>query len=66
MKKMSKEKQMQANGGYLYPWVGACTSCSYQFEAAGRRDLLEKGYAHYKANYTKRNPHRWVYLSTGY
>lgn len=57
MRKMSKEEQVQMNGGLLY--YSACVMGDYMFSAVSRSKLQKKGYAHFKA---KGTAHRWNYL----
>lgn len=67
MKKMTKERQMQVNGGsYNLPWIGACTTCNMQFSAWTKKKLQQKGLEHHQKYYTKKEPHRWVYIKMGY
>lgn len=71
MKRMTKEAQMQANGGEWlvgYTWTGQCTtsSCGYSFGAYSNRDLILKGLEHHQKYYeNKYRPHRWAYGRMG-
>lgn len=72
MKKMSKEAQVQANGGEVYwfhRYAGQCTTSGCikdsSYSSNRQKDVLNWGYNHHITYCKKNAPHRWAYLRCG-
>ena len=65
MKKISREEQMEKNGGvgFYDRWVGQCTTCGQAWSSDKKRqDVVNAGYNHYVAKLKKNEIHRWDWI----